>query len=53
MQNVCFYDFDDENQALMLEVALGNRGVVVDRLSGMCGDIFIFDDLKSIRAMFA
>ncbi|QOD00758.1 serine/threonine protein kinase [Pseudomonas putida] len=43
MQPPFFYDLDDDKQELMLEVALGNRGVVVSRLNGMCGDIFIFD----------
>ncbi|WJD67836.1 protein kinase [Pseudomonas asiatica] len=43
MQPPFFYDLDDDEQKLMLEVALGNRGVVVSRLNGMCGDIFIFD----------
>ncbi|WP_447902994.1 protein kinase domain-containing protein [Pseudomonas serbica] len=52
MQNVCFYDFDDENQALMLEVALGNRGVVVDRLNGMCGDIFVFDQGHQVHPRY-
>ncbi|WP_445673085.1 protein kinase domain-containing protein [Pseudomonas inefficax] len=43
MQNLSFYDLNEDTQAQMLSIALGNRGEVVNRLNGMCGDIFVLD----------
>ncbi|WP_206271459.1 protein kinase domain-containing protein [Pseudomonas viridiflava] len=43
LEDLSFYDLNDDMQALILAGALGNRGNVVNRLSGMCGDIFVLD----------
>jgi len=52
MQNLSFYDLDDDMQALMLAGVLGNRGVVVDRLGGMCGDIFVLDQGEHVHPRY-
>jgi serine/threonine protein kinase len=43
-----FYDFSEDEQKLLLAAALGNRGVVVKRLNGVCGDIFVMDQGESV-----
>ncbi|WP_411561643.1 serine/threonine protein kinase [Pseudomonas shirazensis] len=52
MQPPSFYDLNDDDQKLMLEVGLGNRGVVVNRLNGLCGDIFVFDQGESVNPRY-
>ena len=52
IQAPCFYDLDQDMQSLMLEGVLGNRGNVVSRLNGMCGDIFVLDQGANVTPRY-
>lgn len=52
MQSPSYYNLSDDEQELMLAVALGNRGVVVNRLNGLCGDIFVLDQGEGVNPRY-
>lgn len=52
MQPPFFYDLSNDEQELMLAVALGNHGVVVNRLNGLCGDIFVLDHGEGVNPRY-
>lgn len=52
MQLPSFYDLSDDEQELMLAVTLGNRGVVVNRLNGLCGVIFVLDQGEGVNPRY-
>lgn len=52
MQLPSFYDLSDDEQELMMAVTLGNRGVVVKRLNGLCGVIFVLDQGEAVNPRY-
>ncbi|ELB2259393.1 TPA: protein kinase [Vibrio parahaemolyticus] len=43
MAEINFHSLDYQEKEFFLEVALGGRGKCISRTSGMCGEIYIFD----------
>jgi hypothetical protein len=52
MSEVNFYSLDEPMKKMMLETSLKNKGKCVSLTSGMCGEIYIFDQGKSVIPRF-
>ncbi|MFT5602893.1 MAG: serine/threonine protein kinase [Flavobacteriales bacterium] len=52
MNEASFYDLDEKNRKLMLEIIIGNRGKIISQTSGLCGDIYIFDQGEHVHPRY-
>lgn len=52
MSEIDFYALDEQQQEMMLEVCLGNKGKCISMSSGMCGDIYIFDQGENVTPRY-
>ena len=43
MSEISFYTLNEEQKVILLETHLGNKGKIISKASGLCGDIYIFD----------